>query len=188
MSNFRESLVANYWRMKTLRLKDDPFVLPETLTDPRAILVTMPFDSREFEMANEALTEIDDHFHRTKIIVCLNETYRTWIPKMLIQRSIVMNPSDFNMFYYPKRSLIRKIQALNCDIAVDLNPDLHIGHALLCTLSGAHIRVAMEKPYSQLFYNFVIRSGETHKLRHRYEALVKYLIPSSLQKKEKSPA
>jgi ADP-heptose:LPS heptosyltransferase len=180
MSAIQEKLAAAYWRVKSLRIKQDPFVLPETLIDPRSILVVMPFDSREFEMANEALIEIDDHFPRTKIAVCLNETFRTWIPKMLIPRSIAVNTSDFNVFHWPKKSLIRKVQALNCDVAIDLNAELHLGYAILCALSGAGIRVALDKPYSSTFFNFVVRSDVSHKLRHRYDALVKYLIPSSM--------
>ena len=105
---------------------------------------------------------------------------------MLIPRSIIVNPSDFNYFSWPKKSLIRQIQTLNCDVAVDLNSEIHFGYAILCALSGAHIRVALDKPYSSLFFNFVIRSDATNKLRHRYDALVKYLIPSSLVPKDTS--
>ena len=183
MSPVQEKLAALYWRVKSLRIKQDPFMLPETLIDPRSILIAMPFDSREFEMANEALTEIDDHFPHTKIAVCLNETFRTWIPKMLIPRSIAVSPSDFNFFHWPKKSLIRKVESLNCDVAIDLNAEMHLGYAILCALSGAGIRVALEKPNSNLFFNFVIRSDASHKLRHRYDALAKYVIPSSVMLK-----
>ena len=188
MNPFRERMSATYWRVKSLKLKDDPFALPDTLIDPRSILVTMPFDSREFEMANEALTLLDNHYPRTKIAVCLNETFRTWIPRMLIQRSIIVNTTDFNMFYWPKKALIRKIQSLKCDVAIDLNPDLHIGYAALCALSGANVRIALDKQYSNLFFNFVVRSETTHKLRHRYDALVKYLIPAGSKINETSDA
>ena len=64
MSNVREKMALTLWRMKSLRYKDTPFSLPETLQDPRSMLVTMPFDSREFEMANEALDRIAREEHR----------------------------------------------------------------------------------------------------------------------------
>jgi ADP-heptose:LPS heptosyltransferase len=178
MSSLAESITLAYWKMKSFRQKaEDQFALPETLTDPRSLMVTMPFDSREFEMANEALAQLEKHYPRTKITVCLNETFRTWIPRPLIPRSLIVNPGDFTVFSWPKSSLSRKVQLLKTDIALDLNPDFHLGYAILCVQSGARVRITLDKPYSYYFFNFVIRSEETHKLRHRYDALVKYLIP-----------
>lgn len=186
MSNVREKMALSLWKMKSLRRKDDQFSLPETLQDPRSMLVTMPFDSREFEMANEALDRIDNVFPRTKISVCLNETFSTWIPRMLIQRSIIVNPSDFNMLGFPKTSLINKVKAQKSDVAIDLNPDFHLGYASLCTLSGARVRVALEKPFCHLFFNFVVCSDPSNRLRHRYDSLVKYFVPTSLVPEENS--
>lgn len=184
MSPLQEKLAALYWQAKSLRVKQDPFVLPETLIDPRCMLVAMPFNPKEFEMANEALAQIDDHFPRTKIAVCLNETFRTWIPRMLIPRSIAVEPGDFNFFQWPRKTLIHKIQMLECDVAVDLNAGVHLGYAVLCALSGAAVRVALEKPHSSLFFNFLVRSDTSHTLRHRYDALTKYLLPARPSSKD----
>ena len=175
MSRFLEKIVVTYWRTKSAKLKTEVFSLPETLTDPRTIVVLMPSDSKEFEMANEALKQLEIGFPRTKIFVCLNEIFRTWIPHTLISRSVIIEMADFNMFSLPKTSLLQKIQSLNCEVAIDMNSQFNLGYAAACALSGARIRISFDKPNSHLFYNFVIRSEDTGKLSKRYEALIKYL-------------
>jgi ADP-heptose:LPS heptosyltransferase len=175
MSRFLQKIALTYWRTKSAKLKAEVFSLPETLTDPRTIVILMPSDSKEFEMANEALKQLETGFPRTKIFVCLNEIFRTWIPHALISRSIIVEEADFNTLSLPKASLLQKIQTLNCEVAIDMNSHFNLGYAAVCAQSGARIRISFDKPNSHLFYNFVIRSEDASKLPRRYDALVKYL-------------
>jgi ADP-heptose:LPS heptosyltransferase len=180
MSRFLEKLAVTYLRAKSIPLSPEPFSLPETLTDPRAIMVIMPSDSKEFELANEALKQIEINFPRTKIFVCLNEIFRTWIPHPLIPRSIIVETADFDMFSMPRKELVQRVQALNCDVAIDMNSQFNLSYAAVCARSGARMRISFDKPDSHLFYNFVIRSADPTKLAKRYDALVKYLTSFGL--------
>lgn len=153
---------------------------PEPLIDifgqmrqARKILVCLPENLTDLEVANQHLTELENCFENAhftyvgteKLIGKLRGTFDT----------LSYKPENLNAFGLLSRQIMKNIKQLNAQVAIDLNRPFSLLCAHICFQSGATLRISLEDDNRDPFYNFQIQAGDACPLNQCYGRLTKYL-------------
>lgn len=140
----------------------------EELKKVKKVLIILPVDKKEEEVAREFLPEIQHAFGRAKLSTLDLSSIRE---------------SDTNWLGVPNQKYLSKIQAENFDLLLDLNGR----HIRLCAylgaLSEALMRLHIAEGKFDKIYNLHFRTDENAPLISRYQNFLSNII----RMRKKSP-
>jgi len=139
------------------------------------ILIIMPLDIEQFEIAFSVLPQFQRIFDKTEIWYLVPEGYRDFFSRRNPGEVIGYNKSDSNFLLLPKKRLKDEITWQEFDITISLNSGFDLFTAHLCLASKAPIRVSLYDDLSAPYFTFQIKDQTTHFLGQRYKNLAKYL-------------
>jgi hypothetical protein len=150
-----------YIRYKRLRVESTRFTVPDSLKRASRFLVCLP-KKREalYHVARrlEVLTNLSEgavfsFSCDSSLVSFFNTDQRNY-------RILTLDPDSLGFFSNPKGAFLRRLLALQAEVAIDLDFDHNLTNALICLESRAPLRLGGEKKNLGLpFYNLVVTTG-----------------------------
>jgi hypothetical protein len=155
----RERIYLNY---KRLRTKSNRFTLPHSLTNAKNFLVCLPRRGEEISCVSRRLEVLTDLFGKALFsFSCDSALAGSLSDSRGNHRILMLDPDSLGFFSNPKGAFLRRLLALNAQVAIDLDFDGDLTNALICLESRATLRLGAERKNLGLpFYNLVIASGK----------------------------
>ncbi|HDP99531.1 MAG TPA: hypothetical protein ENN22_10175 [bacterium] len=147
----------------------------DAFSSAKSILLLMPDNPEEFEIAHKFLKHIERDFFRARILYLIRDSYLQQLNEKQRHGTIFVAKDDINPFGLPKRKLKHKIMATHYDIVIDLNQNFHPLSTYLCRKTDAALKVCLENQEREPFYNFSVRTQIETALAEKYKKLLKYL-------------
>ncbi len=145
------------------------------LKDLRTAIVVLPLDEAFFAPIQGIIIQFQEKFPHLKLTLACPYNYE--IPKELsgIDKMIIIDAQHANFVKLPKKSLIAEFRAGTYDAAIDLNPAGTLFSNILCSVSGAEVRIGFSGEWSEHFLNFSFAPRIRGSLADNYKALLDYL-------------
>lgn len=142
-------------------------------------LVMLPDRSDHFLPALALLSHLRGRFPRTSFCILANESLlRNHAPQLAADEDLEIMPcteKDLSFGGLPKPSLREAIRSRHLDLLIDLNDEFNLAAAYLCRCSDAKLRICLQHPHRDSFYNFQIGVHADESAERKYETLIKYI-------------
>ena len=145
------------------------------LRDLRTAIVVLPLDEAYFQPMQSVLAQFQDKFPHLKLALACPYNYEIPTDLSGIEKMIVIDEQHANFVKLPKKSLIEEFRAGTYDAAIDLNPAGTLFSNILCSVSGAEVRIGFSGEWSEHFLNFSFAPRFKGSLAENYKALLDYL-------------
>ena len=151
----------------------------EHLSRIATALVMMPERREHFSPAVDLLFRLREQFPQTTFYLLVNEALLKEQASHLVEDErllmIFCNEDHLGFGGLPKDALQEAIRSRHFDLLIDLNDDFNFTAAYLCRSSNAKLRVCLQHPHRDPFYNFQVRAHADESLDHKYQTLMKYI-------------
>jgi hypothetical protein len=175
LENFRRNVGLSYSRLHFRGNRDKMMNFTNALSRARRALVIFPDLSMDGETAATVFRYLSRKFSSDSMTVLVRHDQLSYVTASSPLKTLTYTPEDINTWYVPRRSLVKKMMAMNFDVAFDLNVDLSVTGAFLCKASNAPLRISFAKDRGDQFYNFQVQTRGTSNRPHSYRTLLKYL-------------
>jgi len=163
-------------KLKRYRPKVEIMLNPLTLLqDACSALVVLPLDNAYFDPACTALAQFHSKFPHLRMSLACHYNFVSSTIDFHVDRVVILRAENTNFIKLPKKSLIKEIRAGEYDAALDLNPDGTMFSNILCSVSGARVRIGFSGEWSDLFLNYSFTPRIKGSLADNYKALMDYL-------------
>jgi len=151
----------------------------EHLSRIATALVMMPERREHFSPALDLLGRLREHFPQTTFYLLINEAMmKEQAPHLAEDDRLLLifcNEEHLGFGGLPKEELQEAIRSRHFDLLLDLNDDFNFTAAYLCRSSSAKLRICLQHPNRDPFYNFQVRAHADESLDHKYQTLIKYI-------------
>ncbi len=173
----------NLWtRLATFLVKrrlksvpDSPLDFTRFFREPKDWLLVMPAEADAFDKVLPLCLELLESAKGVRLHLLLPYDFRHWVtittPKLKVHP---FHRQDLFLGRFPRRPLLKRLNGLKPEVAVDLSPDATPLSLSACGLSGARVRGTISRQYGDEVFNFVVQSGAAE-LGERYRVLFAYL-------------
>ena len=141
----------------------------------KKILIVMPLEIEQFEIASSILPRFQKIFENVDIRYLLSDRYTGFFSIENPDKFIEFNDKDKNMFFLPSHRLIDLISKEEYEIIISLVYKFDLFTSYLCLRSKAPIRVSLYDDLSAPYFTFQIKDQTTSFLGERYKNLAKYI-------------
>jgi len=150
-----------YIRYKRLRVKSTRFTVPGSLKRAHNFVVCLP---RKREALYHVARRLEVLTSLSKGAVfsfsCDSSLVGSFDTDQRDYRMLTLDPDSLGFFSNPKGAFLRRLLALQAEVAIDLDFDHNLTNALICLESRAPLRLGGEKKGLGLpFYNLVVATG-----------------------------
>jgi len=145
------------------------------LKDLKTVLVVFPFDEVYFTPMQSVLTQFQEKFPHLKLTLAYPYNYDIPTEPLQIDKTIVIGIQHANLVKLPRKSLLEEFRAGTYDAAIDLNPAGTLFSNILCSVSGAEVRIGFSGEWSEHFLNYSFAPRVRGSLADNYKALLDYL-------------
>jgi hypothetical protein len=170
-------------KMRTARLKNEPFEVPLQLRRKNRIILTLPEGIQTNSVLLRMIAELPDVFSGSELLVvvplaCTEVSRKTGIH--------AMSPDLYsaNMIGLPKRHFFNKVRAYNATIAIDFETRQNVFNVMVALWSGAPLRIGIAGVWGPPIHNFEVKSQFVADELKVYRSLVDVL--ASIQQKPSS--
>lgn len=151
----------------------------EHLSRIATALVMMPERREHFSPAVDVLGRLREQFPQTTFYLLANEALvKEQAPHLADDDRLLLiycNEEHLGFGGLPKDVLQEAIRTRHFDLLIDLNDDFNFTAAYLCRSSNAKLRICLQHPNRDPFYNFQVRAHADESLDHKYQTLMKYI-------------
>lgn len=149
-------------------------------------LVLLPERVDHFLAAVEVLGWLRARFPRARFFILASDALlQSHAPQLAADAQLVIlaySQKDLGFGGLPKRSLQEAIRNRHVDTLIDLNAEFNFVAAYLCRCSHAKLRICLQHPHRDPFYNFQVGVRSDESAEGKYRTLVKYIsvfLPAS---------
>lgn len=151
----------------------DPINLMKTAN---SALIVMPFSSEYFDKSLSCVETLKKKYPNLALTLILCEPFRSWAGRFFVRQVISLKTDDANFLGFPKKSILNRLQEYDHDLAIDLNPAGSLFSSILCSTSGAKVRIGFSGEWSNHFINYEFAPKKNRQFEGNYEALLNYLF------------
>ena len=163
------------WKAKYL-FRAEPISFSKTLREAQRVLIFLPGKVESFSSAANHLPAISEIFSNSKIFLLMPFEGGGFLSSLGSFEIIRIDAQDLKWISLPKDRFIQKIKDYNFDISLDLDLEKNFLNAYLSLLSGSKLRIGVNKPREEPFYNLKLVIPETALFRDEsYDSLVRIL-------------
>jgi ADP-heptose:LPS heptosyltransferase len=148
-----------------------------TIQRAEHILIYLPDNLEDFGVVRLFVSEIRNIFTNAKVTFIVRHNYFTLLD--LGDRKGValfsIKSEQINSFGLPRRQVIDAIQKIKYNVAIDLSNEISSLSSFVCYLSAAPLRICLNDPRRDAFFNFQIEVGKDTKLENKYRKLLNYI-------------
>jgi len=142
-------------------------------------LVLLPERTEHYSPAVHLFGRLRESFPNTTFYLLTNEAMvKAHAPHLTEDERLLLifcNEEHLGFGGLPKESLQEAIRSRHFDLLIDLNEEFNFTAAYLCRSSNAKLRMCLQHPNRDPFYNFQVRAEAHESLDHKYQTLMKYI-------------
>lgn len=142
-------------------------------------LVLLPARADHFPAATDVVVRLRDYLPQTRFYLLTDETLlKSHAPQLAEDDQLQMifcNDEHLGFGGLPKEALQEAIRSRHFDLLIDLNHEFNFTAAYLCRCSDAKLRICLQHPHRDPFYNFQVGVHADESPEHKYETLIKYI-------------
>jgi len=138
-------------------------------------LVLTPERPEEFVAASQRLDDLQQIFSETQFHLLMAKDYVPGVVSAENYQIISYDPEQVGFHGLPKNEVLETIRTRHFDMVIDLNDKFSLLATSLCRASKAKLRICLQHPKRDTFYNFQVRADSSHNLKMKYDSLLKYL-------------
>ena len=135
----------------------------------------MPFDDEQFQKALLWAEKLKGKYPHLELTLLFAERHRSLAAGIESKEVISLTEEDADFLKLPGNHLIRRIKQEKYDMAVDLNHGGTLFSSILCSISGAEVRIGFTGEWSDYFLNYSFTPQPRQNISANYEALADYL-------------
>lgn len=138
-------------------------------------LILAPRRSNEVETACQYLFGLQECFPETQFYLLIEKDIAKTVAPHDSLQVMAYDESQINLGGLPKREVVDMVRARHFDLVIDFNQEFSLFATALCRASQAKLRVCLQHPKRDSYYNFQFRPASTNSLEMKYESLIRYL-------------
>lgn len=138
-------------------------------------LILAPRRSDEVETACRYLFGLQECFPETQFYLLIEKDIAKTVAPHDSLQVMAYDESQINLGGLPKREVVDMVRARHFDLVIDFNQEFSLFATALCRASQAKLRVCLQHPKRDSYYNFQFRPASTNSLEMKYESLIRYL-------------
>ncbi len=154
---------------------DDANDILSNLSNVRSVLLFLPENHEDFGLALNRLKETRKFFPRADFYGLVRANYASFVAGNRFKNLFVLSPQDLGLTGLPKRTFMNTISKFAYDLLIDFNNDFDIVSTYICSRVQAKVRVCLEHPGREPFYNLLIRAHSSESLDDKIDTMFKYL-------------
>jgi hypothetical protein len=158
-----------------IRHKDEIIDIKKSFVNSKKILIFLPPNKEQFEIALSYLPRIKEIFKEREIVYILPDTFQNLFKEKFQGNPFYYQQKDITYFSLPSKKLLDFIKKEKFDISICLNPAFDIFSAYTCLRSEAKLRIGLYDEKGEDYFNFQVKKDGDKLLSERYNCLVKYL-------------
>ncbi|NVM03331.1 MAG: hypothetical protein HWN67_13400, partial [Candidatus Helarchaeota archaeon] len=109
-----------------LRHKGEVVDIKKSFINSKKILILLPINKEQFEIALSYLPKIKNIFRGREIVCILPETFQNLFKEISHENSLVYQQKDITYFSLPRKKIINSLRKEKFDITICLNPDFDL--------------------------------------------------------------
>lgn len=162
-----------YLKFARLRHQEEVIDVRDYLSQILTALILAPSRMHEAEQAGGYLDDLQQCFPETQFYLLGDRDFaKTVVPNDNLQL-MPYEPTQINIYGLPKKEVSDLVRARRFDLVIDLNQEFCLFSTAICRASQTKLRVCLQHPKRDSFYNFQVRPAHGNGLR--YESLIRYL-------------
>jgi len=164
---------------------DTPIDFCAHLRDAHKLLIMLPANSEEQKGFNRYIKKFTSTFSNAELyFISQNEKA---LPNYVAKDKIIYVTKDkVNSWNYPHHSLLDTIKAHSFDVCIDCNIKFNFVSIILCITSDAKVRICLEEPRREPFYNLQIKTArQTSSKLKCYNKLFHFIKSCRIQQIER---
>jgi ADP-heptose:LPS heptosyltransferase len=169
---FTASVYLAYARFKD---QDDVIDVADHLSRITTALILPPEASDDFTTAIRVLDDLRQCFTQTQFYMLTPKALTDMIALDEQVQVISYEPEQISFHGLPRNDLQDAIRSRHFDMVIDLNSDFNLIATFLCRVSEAKLRICLQHPDRDPFYNFQVRATNGDSLENKYQSLLKYI-------------
>ena len=173
--NVRLKVGITYSRFHFRKAKDQILRFTESVHRANSALVIFPEAATDSESLQTVLKYLVRRFSSGHLTVAAREDILASLKMSEKTPTLLFSPRDLNVWFVPRKDLLRKMKRGTFDVAFDLNVNLALPSAFLCRESDAPLRVGFAKSHADQFYNFQIQTRARSNSSFAYRTLLNCL-------------
>ncbi len=175
MSGMKKKIGLWYARFYFRRDRDRVMTFTDAVKRARSAIVVMPADKKQSESARSLLNFFQNKFRGNQLTVVLPEGSQAYYSHIGPCDVLRLNAGDIDAFELPRRTVVRRIQQNEYDLALDLNVQFNLPSAFLCKASRSRVRVGFGHEHADVFFNFQIIADPSRNMKSFYERVISCL-------------
>jgi hypothetical protein len=158
--SFKERLILRFYGWRRRWRRAPVFSILDALGRTGRLLVCLPDRPEEARQAAEAMPGLIACLRPTNVTVIGTEAAAAACDRLRDACQILaIGATDRGWTGLPRRALTRRVRGEGVDMAIDLNPRLNLLTAVLCLRTRAPVRVCVQSPHRDLFFNVQLAIG-----------------------------
>ncbi len=157
------------------RKKEEVIDVRDYLSQIMTALILAPRRSDEVEAAGQYLFGLRDCFPETQFYLLIDKDIAKTVAPHDSMQVMAYEQTQINFGGLPKNEVIEMVRARHFDMVIDFNQDFSLFATAVCRASQAKLRVCLQHPKRDSFYNFQFRPASSNSLEMKYESLIRYL-------------
>jgi ADP-heptose:LPS heptosyltransferase len=171
-----EYIGLQYTKFKFRQEKDSSQELTKFFSKSRSMLLILPIDYEEAQMAGNSLYPVLRKLDNIDLTIVTEGIRSTQLSEFPRSKVIRISSSHINKFFLPHQHFIDRIGETAFDLTIDLNLDFVLYAAYICRAAGSNVRVGFSHPSADTFYNVQINIDRTKPVQQIYDQLAQYLL------------
>lgn len=153
----------------------DGVVAASAFGNARSVLVCMPFDNDQFRNAVGWTESFKARYPHAALTLVIAKRFRSLATGIKTKAVVPLTEGDANFLKLPGKYLVLRIRRRKYDLAVDLNHGGTLFSSILCSISGAEVRIGFTGEWSDHFLNYSFTPRPRQDYAGNYNALINYL-------------
>jgi len=143
--------------------------------EAKSVFICMPFDDEQFQKALLWADNFKGKYPHLEMTLLVIKRHRSLAAAIKSKKVLSLTEEDGDFLKLPGNNLIRRIRRAKYDLAVDLNHGGTLFSSILCSISGAEVRIGFTGEWSDYFLNYSVTPRSRQSISGSYEALANYL-------------
>lgn len=161
-------------RFASKRYGTQPLEIRNCWDNVQNCLILWPRTGVDVRTGEPVYTRLRERFPNAMLItLMLSRTVAA--PADMDDRTIKVNPQEFNYFGLPRRELRERIAGLKADFVVDLSLLYDPLTAYFCLLSNAPMKVSFASEQGDFVFNYQIAPHPDRSRLERYKVMARYI-------------
>lgn len=166
--------IGKFYARMHFRDDAEPLVhFNDVVSRAKRVLVLLPESEVGASSVDAVLKFFRQRFHTNRVLLVARKEIVPSLPQFQGFDLLTYTSDDLNPWFVPRPELLRKLKKSTFDVAFDLNIGFELPSAFLCRESHAPLRVSFAKTHADDFYNFQVRTAQTHSVLQAYVKLLK---------------